>query len=147
MSDPELPPDLAALEHQLAERPRIEPSPEFGARVLAASRAALGQRPPAGLAAGWRRWAVVAAALLLGINLSMSVATDTDWHLLPEPEPERVAATVNQLREVAPELPESELRRQALLARAGAALSPTVPLTPNWKQIRTTKEPDRWDEH
>src|SRR5262249_4711427 len=74
MSDSELPPDLAALERQLAERPRIEPSPDFGARLLAASRAALGHRPPAVGAAGWRRWAAVAAAVLFGINLSMSVA-------------------------------------------------------------------------
>jgi hypothetical protein len=146
MNDPELPPDLASLQRQLADRPRIEPSPEFGARVLAASRAALGQRPPAVLAPGWRRWAAVAAAVLFGINLSMSVAADTDWHLLPGPEPGQVAATVNQLRELAPDLPESELRRQALLARAGAALSPTVPLTPNWERLRTTKEPDQWDE-
>src|SRR5262245_52835118 len=145
MSDSELPPDLAALERQLAERPRIEPSPDFGARLLAASRVALGHRPPAVGAAGWRRWAAVAAAVLFGINLSMSVATDTDWHLLPGPEPEQVTATVNQLRELAPELPESELRRQALLARAGAALSPTIDLTPSWARLRTTKEPDEWE--
>jgi hypothetical protein len=145
MSDPELPPDLAALERRLAARPRIEPSPEFGPRVLAASRTARGRRPAATTAAGWRPWAGAAAAILFGINLSKSVAADTDWHLLPGAEPGQVAATADWLRAQAPDLPESELRRQALLARAGAGLTPTVDLTPNRERIRTAKEPDRWE--
>jgi hypothetical protein len=144
MSDPELPPDLAALERRLADRPMIEPSPEFGSRVLAASRAALHRRPEAALA-WWRPWAGVAAAILFGINLSMSVAADTDWHLVPGAEPGQIATTADRLRELAPELPEPELRRQALLVRAGAGLTPTILLTPNWEQIRTTKEPHRWE--
>src|SRR5262245_26210530 len=126
MSDAELPPDLADLERRLAKRPRIEPPPDLGARVLAARRAALGRRRPVG---AWRAWAGVAAALLFGINLAMSLASDADWHLLPAAEPAQVAATARRLRELAPDLPESELRRQALLLRASAGLSPTVTLT------------------
>jgi hypothetical protein len=145
MSDAELPPDLAALERRLADRPRIEPSPGFGPRLLAACRAALGRRAAPVPAAGWRFWAGAAAALLLGINLSMSVAADTDWHLLPGAEPGQVAATADRLRELAPDLPEAELRRQALLARAGAGLAPAVDLTPSWKRFRPSKEPDRWE--
>ena len=45
MTDPELPPDLAALERRLADRPRAEPSADLGPRVLAATRAALRDRP------------------------------------------------------------------------------------------------------
>jgi len=146
MSDPELPPDLAALERRLAGRPRTEPSADFGPRLLAASRAALRRPGVARTAAGWRVWAAAAAAVVIGINLSMSLAADTDWHLTPGAEPGRVAATADQLRALAPDLPEHELRRQALLARAGAALAPTVKLSPTWEQIRTTKERDRWDE-
>jgi hypothetical protein len=142
MNDPELSADLAALERRMAERPRIEPSPEFGSRVLSASSAVLARRRAS---ARWRAWASVAAALLLGINLSMSMAANTDWHLLPRGEPGRTAE-VSRLRELAPELPEAELRRQALLARAGADLPPTVNLMPTWERFHTTKEPDRWDE-
>jgi hypothetical protein len=148
MSDPELPPDLAAIERRLAGRPRIEPSPEFGARLLAASRDAL-HRPLAGRMAPpshtWRSWASVAAAALLAINLSMSIATATDWNLKPAGEPGLASATVNRLRELAPDLPESELRRQVLLVRAGAGLAPAVDLTPTREQIYTGMETDRWE--
>jgi hypothetical protein len=142
MSDPGLPADLAALERRLADRPRVEPSADLGPRVLAATRAALARRP----AGAWRPWAAAAAAALLAVNLSMSVAADTDWDLMPAVEPGDVAATTELLRELAPDLPESELRRQALLTRAAAGLTPTAALAPNWDRFRTAKEPDRWDE-
>jgi hypothetical protein len=130
MTDPDLTPDLAALERELADRPRADPPPDLGPRVLAACRAALRPRP-----AAWRTWAAAAAAVLVGVNLSMSVAADTDWDLLPAPDPGPMA---DRLRAAAPDLPEAELRRQALLARAAAGLTPTVNLTPSW-------EPERWD--
>src|SRR5262245_49711976 len=119
MSDPELPPDLAALERRLTDRPPVEASADLGPRVPAATRAVLRSPHPAP-AAAWRFWAAVAAVMLLGINLAMSVAADTDWKLTPAVQPRQVAATADRLRELAPDLPESELRRQALLARAGA---------------------------
>src|SRR5262245_7894797 len=137
MIDPELPPDLSALERRLAERPRAEPAADLGPRLLAATRAALRHRPVPP-AAGWRSWAALAAAVLVGINLSMSLAADTDWDLAPGVDPAEVAATWNRLRAAAPDLPESELRRQALLAWAGARLTPTVDLNPN-------RGRDRWD--
>jgi hypothetical protein len=136
MTDPDLPPDLAALEQRLADRPRVEPHADLAARVLTATQDALRQpAPPA--RSDWHTWAAVAAALLLAVNLSMSVAANTDWDFAPEPP----ATTAEQLRALAPDLPEAELRRQALLARAAAGLSPTVYLSPN----RIEKEPDRWD--
>jgi hypothetical protein len=142
MSDPELPPDLAALERRLIDRPRIEPSPQLAGRVSAASRTALDRRA----AGGWRPWAGAAAALLFGVNLSMSLAAQADWRLTPGPEAGRLADRLNRLRELAPDLPEPELRRQALLAGAAAGLTPAVDLTPSRERIHTT-EPDRWDEH
>jgi hypothetical protein len=137
MIDPDLTPDLAALERRLAARPRVDPPPNLGPRVLAASRAVL--RPPA---IRWRTGLAWAAAVLVGINLSMSVAADTDWQLRPEAEPEQLAALTDRLRALAPDLPEAELRRQALLARAAADLTPTAHLTPNWERVRTAKELD-----
>jgi hypothetical protein len=142
MSEAELPPDLVALERRLLERPHVEPPAGLGPRVLAARRASLRRRP----AGAWRTWAAAAAAVLVGINLSMSVAADTDWRLTPGAAPERVAAAQDWFRAQAPDLPEAEVRRQALLARAGAALAPTVHLAPTWGRIRITQEPDRWDE-
>src|SRR4029453_6928165 len=110
----------------------------LAARGLAASRDALRQPTPPALS-NWHTWAAVAAALLLAVNLSMSVAANTDWDFAPEPP----VTTAEQLRAIAPDLPESELRRQALLTRAAAGLSPPVYLSPN--PNRREKEPDRWD--
>lgn len=141
MTDPELPPDLAALERLLADRPRADPPPDLGPRVLAAARAARGPRA----APGWRAWAATAAAVLLGVNLSMSVAANTAWDFAPAADPGAFEAAADRLRAVAPDLPEAELRRQALLARAAAGLTPTAYLAPDWDHIRTTKERDRWD--
>lgn len=135
MTDPELPPDLAALERRLADRPRVAPSAGLGPRVLDAARMAQRPRPAA---ASWRSWAALATAVLVGVNLSMSVAGNADWRLTADVEPEHIAATADRLRAAAPELPERELRRQALLVRAGAGLTPTADLNPY-------REPDRWD--
>jgi hypothetical protein len=142
MTGPDLPPDLAALERELAALGQPGP-PALRPRVLAAVGRELrrdGRRP------AWRFAAATAAAVLLWVNLSMSVANNTDWRLAPATEPGQIAATADRLRELAPDLPDAELRRQALLARAGAALAPAVNLSPSWEQIRTTKERDRWDE-
>src|SRR5262245_48062497 len=132
MSDASLPPDLTELERRLVGRPPAEPSAEFAAHVLGSVRDALRHRPavvtaPAG---GWRSWAAVAAAVLVGINLSMSAALDTDWHLTGDVEPRRVAALADELRLLAPDLPASEIRRQAVLARAGADLPPVLNPSP-----------------
>jgi hypothetical protein len=141
MSESDLPPDLLALEHRLADLARPQPSPELGPRVLAAVRDVLGERPRP---TGWGFWAAVAAALLLGINLSMSLVADTDWDLAPGAEPGRQAAE-DWLRELAPDLPDSEIRRQRLLVRAGADLAPIVPLNLNRQPIPPGEERDRWD--
>jgi hypothetical protein len=95
------------------------------------------QRPrPTGTS--WGSWSALAAAVLVGINLSMSVAGNADWRLTAGVEPGQIDATADRLRAAAPELSERELRRQALLVRAGAALTPTVDLNPY-------REPERWD--
>ena len=135
MTDPELPDDLAELERRLAGRPRVEPSAGLGSRVLDAARTTRRPRP---IGDGWRAWAALAAAVLVGVNLSMSVAANADWQLTADVGPEQVDATADRLRAAAPELSERELRRQALLYRAGAGLTPTVDLNPY-------REPDRWD--
>jgi hypothetical protein len=74
MNPEPLPPNLRDLEERLAGRPCPEPAADFRARVLAAmtsSRTTSTSRP-----AG-RRWRLVwrmAAAVILALNLGMSVA-------------------------------------------------------------------------
>jgi hypothetical protein len=130
----------ADLERLLAERPSPDPPAGLRLRVLAAARRELA-RPPA----VWRPWAVAAAAVLLGINLSMSLSADTDWHLAADVDPRQAAAMTSQLRTLAPDLPESELRRQALLARAGAELPRVLNLSSSMDRTSHTQERDRWD--
>jgi len=126
MSDPELSPKLADLERRLANRPRIEPPPNLGPRVLAATQTALRRGTLT-----WRAWAAVAAAVLLGVNLSMSLAADTDWNFGPTADQGTVKAAADRLRTLSPDLPESELRRLTLLTKAASQLIPAADLTLN----------------
>jgi hypothetical protein len=129
MSDPGLPPDLTAVERLLSDRPRVDPPAGLAPRVLAAARDELRARPAGDRRGdGWRSWAAVAAAALFGVNLSMSVSADTAWDFAGPADPTSVAAATSGLRALAPDLPESELRRQALLARAGATMTPALAL-------------------
>jgi hypothetical protein len=147
MSDASLPPDLADVERQLGHRPAAEPSAEFSDRILASVRDALRYRPAVAAAptGGWRSWSAVAAALLVGVNLSMSAAANTDWHLTADCEPVQITELTDQLRALAPDLPASELRRQALLARAGAGLPPVLNIFSSRERTNPFQERDRWD--
>jgi hypothetical protein len=139
-----LPPDLHALERALADRPRPGPSADLRDRVLAAIRAERpgprADRPRTGFA---RFAAATAAAALLAINLSASVANDTDWHLRRPAGGPDVAAVADRLRELAPDVTEREALRQALLLRAGSGLTPAP--APTADGILWHKEPERWD--
>jgi hypothetical protein len=136
MTEPDLPPELADLERRVALRPPIDPPADLGPRVMDAVRGVI-REPQRGGWTGWRFWAAVAASFLAVVNLSMSLATGTDWSfesppMVNRPEHER------QLQVLAPDLPDAEVRRQALLARAGAGLTPILIFTPN-------RESGRWD--
>src|SRR5438067_1622521 len=98
---------FAALRHAaaklrargLAARPRPEPPAGLRARVLAAARRQWAvPRVPADRRDFGRFAAATAAAVLLAINLSASLANNTDWHLrLPAEGPD---ATANRIREL-----------------------------------------------
>jgi hypothetical protein len=119
--DGELPPDLEELERRLTARRPTGPPAELRRRVLTAVRRASGE----GEGGFWRYVAGVAAAALLAVNLSMSVANNTDWHLRGTPGPSEAGA--DRAREVVPELSEREARRQAVLLRARSQLTPGAP--------------------
>jgi hypothetical protein len=119
--DSDLPPDLAELERRLADRRPPVPPADLRRRVLAAVRRASGEGE-----GGFLRFvASVAAAALLAVNLSMSVANNTDWHLRGAPGPDEAGA--DSVRELVPELSEREARRQAVLLRARSQLTPGAP--------------------
>ena len=114
------------------------------ARVLAAARREWAvPRVPSARRDFGRFAAATAAAVLLAINLSASVANDTDWHLRAAAD--ESAAAADRIRELAPDLPEREARRQALLLRAAAGLAPAPVPAPPTDRALWTKEPERWD--
>jgi len=136
-----LPPDLLALERELTTRPRPGPPTDLRSRILAAvGRERPGPRSePAG--GGFARFALAtAAAALLAVNLSASLANDTDWHLRPTAADPNLA---DRIRELAPDLPEREVRRQALLLRAAVGLTPAP--RPAGTFILRNRTPDQWD--
>jgi hypothetical protein len=124
MSDDALPPDLAALERELSAHGEVRPSADLRRRVLAAVGEELADRPRRW---SWRLAFVAAAAVLLWINFSMSVTNNAGWPRDAGYGGDRLQETARRIRDLVPDMPESEVYRQALLARAGASLSPTPP--------------------
>ena len=128
MTDPELPPDLAALERRLADRPRAEPPADLGPR-RARRRPGRAPRPPADGRPGGGPGPPLAAAVL---RRHQPVDERGRRHRLgPRRRPSTRGRSPRRRTgcgRLAPDLPESELRRQALLARAAAGLTPTVDL-------------------
>ncbi|MFO0841921.1 MAG: hypothetical protein U0797_05900 [Gemmataceae bacterium] len=122
MRDDPLPPDLAALERDLEGRLDAEPPAALRRRVLAALGRELADRPRR---LSWRP-ALAAAAVLLWINLSMSVTNNASWPGDEGFEGDRVE-TARRIRDLVPGLPQSEVNRQALLARSSPRLVPTAP--------------------
>jgi hypothetical protein len=125
MDLPELPDDLAELERRLAGRSRAEPGPGCRGRLLTAVRREL-RRTPAGPGA-WRVAAALAAAVLFGANLALSVANNTSWHPAPGDGNAGLGAGAGRVRRLFPDMPEREVYRHALLLQAGACL----PLQPD----------------
>jgi hypothetical protein len=128
----ELPDDLAELERELAARRAPEPLTGFRPHLLAAVAEELNRFEDGNNSRRfWRFAAVVAAALLLGINLSLSVVNDMDWHLTGGVDPERIAATATKLHELEPDLPEQEAYRQALVLQVAVRMPPLPDCRPS----------------
>jgi hypothetical protein len=118
-----LPPELLALERELSARPQVEPSAELRSRVLAALSHERPTPRPGPVRDGFLRFAAAtAAAVVVAINLSASLANNTDWR--PPAAADDPAQVVDRLRAVDPDLSDTEARRQALVLRAAAGLAP-----------------------
>ncbi len=113
----DLPDELAALERRLAAHRPAHAPPLLRQAILESARhARLEQRR--------RDWmltaAALAAALLLGANVAIGLRTAAPS--LAPPQRPVALADVQQLRDLVPELTESEAQRQAVLLRAASRL-------------------------
>jgi hypothetical protein len=112
----ELSPELQRLERDMAHRPLPEAPARLRQRVLDD----LGSRRRTELARDrWQFAAAVAAAALLWLNLSMSATQATDFGFRPAGPSDSIEPTARQIRQLVPEFPADESRREAVLWRAG----------------------------
>jgi hypothetical protein len=128
------------LERALASRPKAAPRPDLRGRVLGAVRSELA-RPLSGRSERrelWKFAAGAAAAMLLGANLAMSAAADTDFGFRPRQiSAAEVRKEAARLRQHAPEMTEGEALMQALLLRGGPRLlaGPDATLPPGAQSL------------
>jgi sulfite exporter TauE/SafE len=116
-----LPPELAGLEQDLAARPRGQPSAHLKSHCMGELHVELLQQQSR------RRWAfaiVIAASVLVGMNLSLSAGQATDCGLQLAGPRSSVRDTADEIRRLLPDMPPREVIRQAILLRAGAGVVP-----------------------
>jgi hypothetical protein len=136
MRDDTLPPGLAALERELSGASGADPPADLRRRVLTAVGEELAARPRR----PWRVAFAAAAAVLLWVNLSMSVTSNVGWPRDAAIEGDRLEETARQIRDLVPGLPEGEVYRQALLARAGPRLAPAPAPLPSPHRLQRRKD-------
>jgi hypothetical protein len=140
-----LPEDLAALERELAARPRPRPTGALRERVMGEVRGALARdavRTSRRLT-GWEFAAALAAAVMLWMNLSMIAASDTRLDLRAS-RANGTEVSVAALRELVPGLSEQEARREVTRLGLGLPLVPAPNLEPSvtrWIEGRTRTPP------
>jgi hypothetical protein len=143
MTDDPLPPELLTLERELTDRPWSGPPAELRSRVLAAVAAGRPspRLPPARVGfAGFV--AATAAAALLAINLSASVANDSGLSVARYGGGAVVAETADHVRALDPDASDRDALRQAIVLHAVANITPAP--VPNERHLRN-KDTDRWD--
>ena len=115
-----LPPELAPVERLLARGPRPEPSAALRRRVLSIVRYELHREP---VSPRWRFAAAFAAAVFVGLGLSLGVLQTTSHALQPDPSPPSVYEIARRLQQLSPGLSREESLRQAALRHIGAEAS------------------------
>lgn len=129
MEPSDLPEPLREIEARLASRPGIEPPSHLRQRILAEVRRNLAApvRPRLSL---WEFAAALAAAVLVAMNLSMAAASQTALSL-PSGPGNGIDEAVAAVRQLVPDMPEAEARRQVVLLKAGSRLVPAPVLRPS----------------
>ncbi|HTU21690.1 MAG TPA: hypothetical protein VMG10_26875 [Gemmataceae bacterium] len=131
----DLPPELAEVERRLAARGHPQPPADFRRRVLSALRDERTEKRSA-----WR-WAVVAAAMLLVLNLAMSLEYHRAGPRIESRAGEDLAAAARAMRQRHPDLSEQEAYQLALLVQTPPAL-PAL-----WQGIDLWEGEESWDMH
>jgi hypothetical protein len=141
MNPDPLPPDLLALEHELAACSNLDPRAELRSRVLATVEREWPSLRPTSDRAGFARFAAAtAAATLLAINLSASVANDTDWRRKLPVTDSDVANVAAHIRALDPDASDRDVVRQTILLHTAAGFAPTPMLAPSVDDILSKKE-------
>lgn len=143
MKDDDIPPELVQLEHELAMRPRSEPSADLRRRIVALPNQ-LEPLSPDPLSFVETALAF-AAAVLLCVNLSMTLANQTDYGLGPRFDEKRLTAAAEQIAKLLPDESPREAFRQALILDAGSYLipSPRASFTRNLGRLGEDRVPGR----
>ncbi|HEY7156202.1 MAG TPA: hypothetical protein VH575_19710 [Gemmataceae bacterium] len=123
MNSFDLPPELLDVERRLAERARPKPDTAFRRRVLSA----MGNERATSRAGRlrqdvWRWAATLAAAVLLSLNLAMSLANHRAGPRAERIEGEDIDSAARALRQRHPDLSEREADQLAALMRTAPAL-------------------------
>ncbi|MGH7169868.1 MAG: hypothetical protein ACRELG_06300 [Gemmataceae bacterium] len=131
----DLPPELAEVERRLAARGHPKPTADFRRRVLSAVRE---ERRPGRFI--WR-WAVLAAAVLLVLNLAMSLENHRARPRVERHASEDLETTAREMRRQHPDLSEQEAYQLALLVHTPPALPAS------WHGIDLLEGEESWDMH
>jgi hypothetical protein len=117
--DYKLPLELESLERELATRSTLQPAAELRHKITSSIHNRLRRESRLDF---WRFAA--AAALFAGVwlNLSLSAASQTDYHFQLTDERQSVEKTTRQIKKLLPEMSEAEARREALVLCTGVNL-------------------------
>src|SRR4051794_25552886 len=129
MRPDEAPPSLPELEEQLARRSCPAPDADFRARVL---REMADARQPHNPPAGW--WWRIAAAVILALNVAMTVGNAIRYQGLATPPVARVNASPDT---------EDSFDRAAARALANVVRAPDAGALA--RRVFSTQENDEWD--
>jgi len=128
MSEIQLPVDLERVERLLLREPPAEPSAALRRRVLDDVRSELRQSVLEGLRAElrreqrrskWRFAVAVAATLLVGLGLSLSVLQATSFALQQREFPPTLSDIAWQIQQISPQVSKRDSRQQAMLRQIG----------------------------
>ncbi len=139
MNPSDLPRELADLERQLAERAVPKPTEAFRRRVLTAMRTDRA-RPD-----GWRFAAALVAAVLLCLNLALSLANHRAWSPVEGDKDGDVETGVRELRQENPDLSEEEAYQVVVLRRTAPSLAAVAALPSSPDEIFSWERSASWD--
>ncbi|MGA2060207.1 MAG: hypothetical protein ABSG67_06970 [Thermoguttaceae bacterium] len=120
MSDWQLPPELESLERELAARSASQPTAELRQKITSGVHNRLRRESRLDF---WRFAAAAALVAAVWLNLSLTAASVTDFHFQLADNRPSAERTVRQIKDLLPEMSETDARREALLLCTSANLA------------------------